>query len=596
MANTYLASARLDPDTYRQELIDFLKNQNLLKDFDYAGSNISVLLDLLAKNTADNAFYLNMIGTEMFLDTAQLKESVVSHSKELNYIPRSRVSSSAIVNIALDESSTAGSRVIPKFTRFTATVGSNTLTYSTNEDVVAINDGSGTFIANNVEIFEGTIVTEFVTKVAANTRYVVSSANVDINSLEVFVTEGEADFTNTEFALADNLFNLTPSSEVFFLQGYGKDRYEVEFGNDVTGKNLVVGNIARLRYRDTRGLDGDNAKLFTPIDPNMTVSTVQRSTGGAERESLTSIRFNAPRVFSTQERAVTEDDYKALIRAKFPQIETLAVFGGEKANPPRFGKVFIVIKPFGSTVASDNLKAAVQDFIKTKTAITTETLMADADFIHIGIETKVLYNVTQTSLSEEQVKALTLNTILSYGNQNLTEFDKDFRYSQLTTAIDGSDDSIISNDTKVFAIKKLSPFEGETATYELEFNNEIKSETDFGLASVRSSQFNLRLRGTLYEAFFEDDQNGSIHMYSSQSGQKNKIQSNIGSVDYANGIVTLTKFRVDSYFAKGRVAFGDHVNVFAKINGSDITANKDKILLVETDDVAISVEGRLTND
>ena len=291
MADKYLSTSELDFDSLKDDFRKFLQSQDQYKDYNFDGSNMSVILDLLTYNTHINAYYLNQIGTESFLDTAKLKESVVSHAKELNYIPRSRNSSRAVVNLSTTGSITDGTKTINKFTKFETQAGANTLTFSTDRDITAINDGSGTFIANNVNIFEGTIVTEFFDVNSSNTKIVVSSSNVDIDSVEIVVQNSSSDLANSTFLRAQNLFNLTPSSDVFFVQGYGNSKYEIEFGNDVTGKRLTPGNIIRLRYRETLGDEGNNARAFVSSDPTITTSTVSRSSLGSERESIDSESF-----------------------------------------------------------------------------------------------------------------------------------------------------------------------------------------------------------------------------------------------------------------------------------------------------------------
>ena len=262
MAEQYLSVGELDFDSLKSQLKSYLRTQNQFKDFDFEGSNMAAILDLLTYNTYINAYYLNQVGSESFLDTAQLKESVVSHAKELNYTPRSRNSSRAVLNISYEGNINDGTAIINKFTPFRSEVGSNTLVFSTDRDIVATNDGTGTFIANNITVFEGQVLTEFFDITTADQKIVLSSSNVDIDSIDVTIQNSLSDLSNTTFSKAENLFNLNPESSVFFIQGYGTDKYEIEFGNDVTGKKLTPGNIVRIRYRDTLGEEGNGAREF----------------------------------------------------------------------------------------------------------------------------------------------------------------------------------------------------------------------------------------------------------------------------------------------------------------------------------------------
>lgn len=588
MAERYLSTSELDFDSLKADLKRFLQNQGQFKDFDFEGSNISTIMDLLTYNTYINAYYLNQIGTESFLDTALLKESVVSHAKELNYTPRSRNSSRATVNLSVEGNATDGTTTIGKFTSFTTNLGANTLIFSTDRDITAVNDGTGTFTANNVNIFEGTVVTEFFDVTSSNTKIVIASANVDIDSLDVVVQNSASDLANTQFSKAENLFNLTPSSPVFFVQGYGNDKYEIEFGNDVTGKRLSVGNIIRLRYRDTLGKDGNNAKVFTSTD-NITVTTVANSSLGSDRESIDSVRFNAPRVFSTQDRAVTTEDYKALVKNKFPTIETLNVVGGEKLDPPRFGKVVVIPKPFNSKVASKSLKDSIVEFLSDKASISTEVITSDPKFLILDINSAVRFNSTQTSRSIEDIKTEVTQTILNFGTNNLSEFDKDFRFSKLVADIDATDTSILSNNTKVKLAKEIAPFSNKKTNIDLNFGNALKSGT------IISSLFTKIINGVVFEAFFED-KNGTIQMCSKTRGSKEVLDFNAGIIDYTTGKMQLDNFSLDSYFSRGRQAFGDRVQIYAESVEPDVLVDQEQIILIQSLNTTVTVTGQTTDD
>ena len=589
MADQYLPTAELDFDSLKADFIKFLQTQNQYKDFDFEGSNMSTLLDVLTYNTFINAYYLNQVGSESFLDTAQLKESIVSHAKELNYVPRSRTSSRATINISSTGDATAGTKTIDKFTTFTSTVGTNTLTFSTNEDVVAVNDGSGNFIANNVSIFEGNVVTEFFDVTSANTKIVISSANVDIDSLDVVVQTSSTDLTNNEFLKADDLFNLTSSSAVYFVQGYGSDKYEIQFGNNVTGKQLTSGNIVRLRYRDTIGDEGNGAKTFTSADVTITPSTVANSSFGAERESNDDIKFNAPRVFSTQERAVTVEDYKALVKAKFPTVQTLNVIGGEKLNPPQFGTVKLIVKPFDSNIVGDSLSNEIVEFLKTKVSLTTDVQVADPQFIVLDINTSVRYNSTQTTKTADQIKSEVVSKILSFGTTNLSEFDRDFRYSKLVADIDSVDGSILSNNTKVRVVKEIAPVAGATNNFELDFANAVAT------GSITSTKFTKTVNGVNFEAFLEDN-DGKIRIVSESRGAKEVLEFNAGTIDYDTGLLKLDSFTLDNYFARSTEALADRVQIFGQQNTADVLIEQDQIIQIQSLNINVSVLGQTTDD
>lgn len=589
MADQYLSTSELDFDTLKDDFKSFLLNQDKFKDFNFDGSNLSIILDLLTYNTYINAYYLNQIGTESFLDTAKLKESVVSHAKELNFTPRSRNSSRAVINIASTGPITGGTKTINKFTTFNSTLGSNTLTFSTDRDITAINDGTGTYIANNVNIFEGTVVTEFFDVTSSNTKIVIASANVDIDSLDIVVQNSVSDLSNTQFRKADNLFDLTPTSSVFFVQGFGENKYEVEFGNDITGKRLTPGNIIRMRYRDTLGEDGNNAKVFTSNDPTVSPTTVSKSSLGAERESIDSIRFNAPRVFSTQDRAITEEDYKSLIKNEFPTIETVNVIGGEKLDPPRYGKVVIIPKPFNANFASQSLKDSMVDFLSTKASISTEIITSNPRFVILDVQSIVRYNSTQTSKSEEDIRTEVTQSILNFGTNNLSEFDKDFRYSKLLSTIDSTDESILSNDTKIKIVKEISPFVNTSFDYRLDYSNALVP------GSLTSTLFYKNINGVIFESYLKDF-NGEIRLLSDTRGVGEVLDFNAGTIDYDSGILTLTKFSTSGYFSRSKIAYGDRIQISTRTVEPDVLVEKDQIIQIQSLNVSVRVLGQTTDD
>lgn len=598
----FLSTDELDFETLKANLKTFLKSQDLFKDYDFEGSNLAVLIDLLTYNTYQNAFYLNQLGTEMFLDTALLKESVSSHAKELNYIPRARGSSAAVVNLSVTGDAAKGTKTIPEYTTFTSVVGANTLTFSTDSDIVAVNDGTGTFVANNVSIYEGTLVTEFFEEDGTQNKFVLASANVDINSIDATVQTSASDISNTSYSRATNLFNLTPTSTVFFVQPFGTNKYEIEFGNDITGKSLDVGNILRVRYRDSIASAGDNATTFTATDPTITPTTVTKSTGGSERESIASIKFNAPRVFATQDRAVTTEDYKSIIKTQFPYVQTLNVIGGEDLDPPRFGKVQIVAKPFGGTVLSQSQKDSIVSYLKDKTSVTSEVITGDGDFINIIINTTVQYNSTQTTKTAEQIRTLIVSAITDYNDLELSEFDKDFRYSQLTTDIDGVDTSVISNNTKVSIAKRITPLEGNFDNLSIDFGQRLRNELDYGVSALYSTKFLRTINSTSFEVYLKAREVGSsvqtaiVDLVSDINGLPTTKVANIGTIDYSTGMLTLTNFVVTNYFTRGTDAYGDHINIIARPYDQDIVAENDQILEINSQDISVSVVARLTDD
>src|SRR5210317_1336213 len=324
-ANSGIAIAELDFDTVKTNLKTFLEGQAQFQDYDFAGSNLNVLLDVLAYNTYYNNFYLNMLASEMFLDTALIRDSIISHAKELNYLPRSSRGAEATINIEITPSDTPASINIPKGTEFTTVVESNTYTFATTESHIITADVNGDYIANNLIIREGYAIEEFFA-VTSNTsqRFVLSNKDIDTRSITVKVRESNTSITNTTYSYATSLFGLGANSAIFFLQPAEKEKYEVVFGNDIAGKRPVNGNLVEVYYQVCNREESNQASAFSSASSiqgysNVAITTVSRARGGAAPESIADIKFNAPRNVQVQERAVTKNDYKILLQQRFPE-------------------------------------------------------------------------------------------------------------------------------------------------------------------------------------------------------------------------------------------------------------------------------------
>ena len=594
MANNFLNAAELDFSAVKSSLKTYLSGQSQFSDYDFDGSNISVLLDLLAYNTYLNNFYLNMVGSEMFLDTAQLRESVVSHAKELNYVPQSATSAKALVNIKIVPSDNPSYIVIPKFYKVTTTVDNTTLTFSTDAETIIYPTVNG-YNAANVAVYEGQVVTEYFTA-SSTTKYRLQSENIDTNSIEVTVINSSVDTANTVWNVAENLYGLTGYSNVYFIQGYAANQYELVFGNGVTGRSLVDGNVVKVRYRDTLGALGNGAYKFSKGSSiqgysNVTVTTVMTAAEGSNRETVDQIKFHATRFFTTQERAVTASDYANLVRAQFPQLQTVIAFGGDELTPPQFGKVGISVKPYGTAgLISNSLKNEIVNYLNQRN-LTIQTLVIDPDYFYVKIDSSVTYNVNSSTNSPAQISSLVLNSIQSYANTNLNDFGNDLFYSNLVEAIDGAESSIKSNDTNIKIIKRWSPTAGTTSTLSFTFDNALYSETTLYLlpqgheqALVSSFFTYTHTDGVDYSCFLGDDGLGNVYVYTNQVTSLGIVRtplSKVGTVDYPTGTV-LVNVNVSAYQ-------GSYISVYGKLKGKDIMSVKNKFLIVESSDVNITL-------
>jgi hypothetical protein len=525
----FLSTTELDFTSIKFNLITYLKSQDKFSDYNFEASNFQVLLDVLSYNTYLNSFYLNMVGSEMFLDTAQLRESAVSHSKELNYLPRSKTSAVAYVDITVDPGSKTPAYItIPKNYTFTTSISGTTLYYSVPDDII-IRPINGSYIAANTAIYEGSIVTEYFNVVANSNIYSLQSDNIDTRSISVYVYESSSSTISNNYEIAESLFGLTPLSNSYFIQGYSDKKYQIYFGNDVTGRKLSQGNIIKISYRDTLGELGNGAYIFKKgsafydVDANqytnISVATVRAATEGSERENIDSIKFNAPRYFPTQGRTVTTEDYIAITKAQFPQLQSINAFGGEELNPPQYGKVGISVKPYGTVgLISDSLKITIVNYLKLKN-LTMEPIIIDPEFFYIDIVSTINYNSSISSKSSAQLKALAENAIINYGNLNLTEFGSDLRYSKFVSNIDNADDAIVSNETKLRLIKRWIPTFNIKSTISFSFDNELYHETVQYLLPqgheqvIISSSFVYTSNGIDYSSFIADNGLGVLNVY-----------------------------------------------------------------------------------
>ena len=601
MANTFLATSELDFNTLKSNLKTFLQSQERFTDYDFEGSNFAVLLDILTYNTYLNSYYLNMIGSEMFLDTALVKESVISHAKELNYVPRSRASAVAEVTVSTTAPSVGSIVTLPKHYRFEAAIGGTTYTFTTNNAVV-ITANYGAYESGSFNIYEGEIVTEYFNVTGDTTqRYILQSENLDSTSIEVDLYNANTDTTSYAYTNAPNLYGLTPTSNVFFTQGYANNQYEITFGNNVTGRKPQSGNLVKVTYRDTVGdvVNGITTFTATYSVGGASVSSVVVSSaaaGGAEREGLESIRFNAPRFFTTQERAVTKEDYINLTKAKYPQLQAVTAYGGEEVEPKQYGKVIISAKPYGTEgLISQSLKDSIIAYLRLKN-LTTEPVLQDPDYIYAQIVSSVKYNPNNTTNSPQQLVSDIKNSIVAFNSAYLTDFGADVSFSKLLKAIDDTNTAIIGNTTKLQPSKKWSPNVQTTETIAFSFSNPLYYEdTLYQLPAghetvINSTAFQYDYNGTLYTAYLSDDGLGSIYVYSfvpdrdgNATSTRQILTRDVGTVNYTTGDVTVS-LNIYGYT-------GNYINIYGKLNDSDadLIATRNMFIVIDPSDISINM-------
>jgi len=590
MSNTSIDLVGLDFNSIKLNLKNYLKNNTSFKDIDFEGSNISVLLDILTYNTYLNSFYTNMVASEMFLDSAQLRDSVISHAKMLNYTPRSFLSSKADIRVGITPSSNVSNVLIPKGTVFTSKVGSNTFSFSTDSNQI-INFSSGGIFSTTLEIYEGLYVTDtFVINYSNNNqRFVISNQTVDTTSLTVNVYEDNG--TNIlSYLRAENLFGITSDSKIFFLQAAENQQYEIIFGNNVFGRKPKDGSIIVAEYRNCNGELPNGATIFKNDGnigghSNVVVTTINKSYGGSINESIESIRFNAPRNYQTQNRAVTASDYELLLKSNFPEIESVSAYGGELVDPPRFGKVFIAVDIKGADGVPLNKVLTYKDFLKDRTPLSIDTVFVNPDFLYVQVVSTIKYNVNISSKLANDLKTLILSTISKYNLDYLNGFKKTLFYSKLLKEIDLSDESIVGNSTELRAIRTINPIINFDNNLLVDFGFELSSgdgvnlkedQTNYGY-TITSTSFKFNN----YMCKIVDDSLGKLYIIKTSSSLAETVKET-GTVNYKTGILTLNRFRVNNFE-------GSSIKIYAKPKSKDIYSNKNSILTIKDEDIILSM-------
>lgn len=583
----------LDFALIKENLKNYLKSQDKFKDYNFDGSSMSILLDVLAYNTGYNGFYLNMVANEMFLDSATMRESVVSRAKHLGYTPRSTKSLAAKVDIKIqfkDIESVKYDLLVPKDKEFWASVNAIRYSFYPKNSVYFESVSPLEFVARNVELIEGK---RFVQQWTVDTptplkqRYIIPNNNIDISTIKVSVKESATNSNITVFKEFDDLNLLKPTDPVYFIQQYDGDKYEIVFGEGILGKSLVSGNIVIVEYVVSTGDEATGAAKFsassifentgTPV-----VTTIKKAEGYVEQESIESIKLLAPRAYDTQNRAVTKNDYETLLKRDIPVIEHIRVWGGEENDPPMYGRVFCSIKPStGYTLNEDDKKSLVDSYIKSRSLISVETIIVEPEYIRVVLNSKVYYDSSKTTKSVADIRSEVFQNVQKYRNSSLSGFDSDFRHSRLVRLIDAVDSSIESNLTDVKIKYRIIPSFELSNTFKIKLNNAIDTgDAANNASSIISSAFfynNIRV-------LIGDDGRGTLFLYYYSNDKKIIVNPKIGSVDYKTGEIF-----IDNLLVSGIPNDKNYIELEITPKENDVIVLRNQILLVEDQDIKIDV-------
>ena len=483
-ANSGLQITNLDFGGIKASLKAFLSQQDTLKDYNFDGSALSVLVDLLAYNTQYNAYYLNMVANEMFLDSAIQRGSVVSHAKLLNYIPQSAVAPKATVHITVNGVTTT-TLTLPKFTSFISeAIDDVNYTFLTT-DSTTVNVTANTATFNDIIISQGIASSySFTYNTATNPKqlFEIPDSAIDTSTMIVSVQESSTNTASVTYNLSTNYIDLTPSSTVYFLEEGMNGKYQIYFGDGILGKSLVNGNIVNLTYITTSGTSAFGANSFTAMDSiggfsNTVVTSVFSATQGSDKETIESIKYTAPKAYAAQGRAVTKDDYIYLIQNNSTNlpIDSVSVWGGEENDPPVYGQIFCAVKPAGGfTLTPTQKEKLISEVIKPISVLTVTPTIVDPDYTYVKINTKVLYDVKKTTLTGNQIQSAVVSAINTFSDTTLNTFNSVFKLPDLISSIQTADPSIITNESTVKLQKKFYPKLNARSTYILDFGVKLK--------------------------------------------------------------------------------------------------------------------------
>lgn len=577
MANsTRLRSTELDFDEIKQNLKDFLSSQSEFTDYNFEGSALATLLDLLAYNTHYNALYANFVANEMFLDSASKRASVISLAKHFGYTPSSAKSARAKINLSVTTSGSPQSLLLPKFTPFVTTIDGVDYTFYNLSNVLKSPVASNTFYFENIELVEGTPLSYRYPVSNSQNVFLVPNADIDTTTLTVEIQNSSVDATRTTYTKSDEFINVSATDTVYFLEVTRNNQYKLIFGDDVIGKKLSDGNIVNIQYLKTNGSLANNATSFT-LDSTggFTVSSaaitlVQRASGGKVQETTESIRSNATKFFTTQNRAVTAEDYKNIILAEYSEIDACSTWGGDENIPPIYGKVFISAKPTNGTTLSNELKTELTRILNKKNVVGISPEFVDPEYLYMVINTNFYYDPSKTTQATANLESNIRATIVSLKDSELDNFDAVFRKSKFTRDIDYTSKAILNNNTDIQLYKILKINTENPANYTIQFVNPIRK--------INSTAF--RLFNDSVNYYLDDDGNGNIRRFHYENSRKIIDNQVFGSVDYRTGKIDIPTVALS--------LLTDNCKIYAEPVSQDIHSVRNQILTILDTDITVT--------
>lgn len=583
----------LDFQGIKTNFKSYLQAQDQFRDYNFEGSGLNVLLDLLAYNTYYNSFYLNMVAAEAFLPTAQKRNSVVNLAKSLNYTPRSVTSASISGTATVTVTGSPTNVTIPAYTSFTGSVDGVTYNFLNTTSVI-ITPVSGVY-SSAMSLKEGRYINRRYT-VNLNDpdqRFLIPNKNVDTSTLTVSVLNSSSDSTVRTFSKVTSLVEVASTTRVYYIEEVEDGQYELKFGDGVFGVALDAGNIVVLEYLVSNGTSANDIQTLTYADAIAGVTTISfvstdPAAGGADRESINQIKFNAPKTYEAQNRVVTADDYKTLMLQQ-ATVESCVVWGGEDNDPPTYGKVFIAVKPkVGDVLTATEKLNLINSVINPKKILTVTSEIVDPEYTYIIIDATVKYLSDSTIMSAAEIKQLVIDTIKTYNTDEINQFSKYFRYSKLSRLIDTTERSILSNVMSARMRKEIDVQLGVSTRYEISFSNAIDNATNgrpttsaYGVGNKLTS--NAFTFGGYSNCFLEDN-NGLIRIYRVLGLDNIAVSINAGTINYTTGKIVLTNF-APTAFNDGSTT----LKVTAVPQDKDILPLRSQIISIRDADISVTM-------
>ena len=595
---TKLEISELDFDGIKANLKNFLSQQDEFRDYDFEGSGMSVLLDMLAYNTHYLGFNANMLANEMFLDSADLRASVVSKAKQVGYTPTSATAAEASIDVVVNNASGA-TLTMARGTKFSTTVDGTSYNFVNNADL-SITPVDGVYKFSNVKVFEGTYLNFKYTVNTSDTdqRFIIPNDNVDTTTLTVKVQESSSDSTTNTYTLATGITGLDSTSKVYFLQEVENGRYQITFGDGVLGKAIADGNIVIMDYINTNRTEANGATTFTLNGTiggfsTATVTTVSNAAGGADPESITSIKYNAPRDYTSQDRAVTADDYKVLVKSLYANAQAVQVYGGEDAAVPDYGKVYISIKAKSGANLTETTKASIVSSLKQYAVASVRPVIIDPETTFLTLDTSFKYDSGATTKDVSTLETNVLSVISNYNNDNLQNFTGVFRHSKLLELINNADTSILSNITTLKMYKFIEPTLSSALKYTISYNNAFYNPHSGHNSSaggvISSTGFKISNDDSTNEHFLDDDGQGNIRVYYLSGTTRIYTSTTFGTVNYTTGEIILSSANITS-ISNVDGAASTQIRVFAIPNSNDIAPVRNQVLQIDTSNSTITGE------